>query len=124
MTTPISTDDLVSSIKQGYYEEPEEDLNEMMVDPESHKPMTKKEYQSRALIRELSKTSGWNELRLMYTFGIGNSYEWKRMKQKEKRHRKARKKAQSFMNSLDILGEDVQYASTVNELDDIMFSDY
>ena len=124
LTTPISTDDLVSSIKQGYYEEPEEDLNEMMVDPESHKPMTKKEYQSRALIRELSKTSGWNELRLMYTFGIGNSYEWKRMKQKEKRHRKARKKAQSFMNSLDILGEDVQYASTVNELDDIMFSDY
>ena len=123
LTAPISTDDLTPSLKQGYYKEPEEDLNEMMVDPESHKPMTKREYLSRKLIRELSRESGWNELRLMYTFGIGNSYEWKRMKQKEKRRRKARKQAQSFMNSMDILGEDVKTVSTIGELDDIMFSD-
>lgn len=123
LTAPISTNDLKTSMDQGYYEEPEEDLNEMIVDPESHKPMTKREYQSRVLIRELSKTSGWNELRLMYAFGIGNSYEWKRLKQKERRRRNARKKAQSFINELDILGEDVQSVSTIGELDDIMFSD-
>lgn len=124
LSTPISTNDLQPSLEQGYYEEPEEDLNEMMVDPDSHKPMTKKEYQSRILIRELSRNSDWNELRLMYTFGIGSNYEWKRMRQKEKRRRRIRKKAQSFMNSIeDIIGEDIQEVSSVNELDDIMFND-
>ena len=117
---PISTNDLAEAIRKGHYDEPEEDMNEMVVDPVSKRPMTRAEYESREFVRALV-ADGWNELRLMRKLGIGSNYELQRMEQKRRRRKKATKTASSFIS--DLTGYDVDQVCSLDELDEVLFND-
>lgn len=102
------------------------DPNEMVYDPVLGRPMSRKELESRTLIRQL-KESGWTEsLRLMKLLGVGSSREYSIMKNKNKKRKRTKNKKRSGTYANDIYGElDTGYQA-LSDLDSLklqMFPD-
>jgi hypothetical protein len=101
----------------------EPDPNEMIIDSELNRPMTRSEHDQRKFVR-LLRDSGWGELRMMRYLGVGSKYEQKLMFMKQKNKRKAKKKAQGLIQS--IMGDDMDDLSMVissDELRGVLFDD-
>lgn len=98
--------------------EPEEsyDPNEMIMDPELNRPMTRAEYDKRKFVRML-RDSGWSELRMMRYLGVGSKYEQKLMFMKQKNRKKAKKKAVGLIQS--IMGDDTSSMNFFDSTDDL-----
>lgn len=118
--SPITATGLSEAIEKGYMDEDEEDLDEMVIDPVSGRPMTRGELRNRQFVRFLSE-AGWNELRLMRKLGVGSNFELKLLEQKRRRRKNAAKKAKSFMD--DIVGYDITEVTDIDELNNILFED-
>ena len=118
--SPITATGLSEAMEKGYMEEDDEDLDEMVIDPVSGRPMTRGELRNRQFIRLLAE-SGWNELRLMRKLGVGSNFELKLLEQKRRRRKNATKKAKSFMD--DIAGYDITEVTDIEELNNILFED-
>lgn len=111
---------LANAIKNGVQEE-ELDPNEMLIDSVTGRPMTRADLNRREFIRFLSSGSDWNELRLMKHLGVGSNFELKLLEQKRRSRTKNKKKAQSFM--YDIVGDDPELISSIDQLNDVLFDD-
>lgn len=98
----------------------EDDPNEMVIDSETNRPMTRQELEKRMYIRFL-RDHGWDEWKLMKHFKVGSGFELKLMEQKQRIKRSAKKKAMSFMS--DLTGEDMTTISSIDQLNDILFDD-
>ena len=124
------------AIRQRYYSRPvvdmdtkfgeelvdsELDPNEMVVDPELNRVMTRSEYEQREFVRML-RDAGWNELRMMRYLGVGSKYEQKLMFMKYKNRKKAKKKATKLINSIMGDAYDIPFDST-DELKGVLFND-
>lgn len=117
------------NVKNGVPNEPEYDPNEMVYDPVSGKPMSRKEYEARCTVRIL-KDAGWTEtLRIMKLMDVGSSREYSMMKRNnKKKKRSANKVAGTSLKSEDIYGEafiptDNPYLTDLDSLKAQMFSD-
>ena len=99
------------------------DPNEMVIDPELNRPMTRSEYEKRKFVRML-RDSGWSELRMMRYLGVGSKYEQKLMFQKQKNRKRAKKKAASLLQS--VMGEDLsglEIFDSTDQLRGVLFDD-
>lgn len=113
----VSCGGIAKAMEQGDIEEIEEDMNEMVIDSVTGRPMTRRELGKREFVRYL-KEHGWDELRLMRHLGVGSNFELKFMEHKQRTHKAAKKKACSFIEELS--GEDI---STIGGLSDVLFDD-
>ena len=140
-TTPDTKDwfcNTPEAIKARYYTQPiavmtskfgdpiieeEPDPNEMIMDTELNRPMTRAEHEQRMFVRRL-KDAGWSELRMMRYLGVGSKYEQKLMFMKQKNRKKSKKKAESLIKS--IMGDDsvgLDLFSSTDELRGVLFDD-
>ena len=121
-TTPaVHAGGLANAMRNGIDDDEQLDPNEMIIDKVSGRPMTRTELSRREFIRFLSSGSDWNELRLMKHLGVGSNFELKLLEQKRRSKRKNKKKAQSFM--YDIVGDDIDLISSIDQLNDALFDD-
>ena len=103
--------------------EEEPDPNEMIMDSELNRPMTRSEYDQRKFVRML-RDSGWGELRMMRYLGVGSKYEQKLMFRKMKNKKKAKKKASGLIKS--IMGDDastIEFFDSTEQLRGVLFDD-
>lgn len=105
------------------------DPNEMVYDPVLNRPMARKEYNARELVRQL-KESGWTEsLKLMKLLGVGSSREYSVMKKKNSKKKRSMNKKRSGTYATvedDIYGEstkDYEILSDLSSLKSKMFPD-
>ena len=104
------------NVMNGIPNEPVYDPNEMVYDEVTSKPMTRREYDARCLVRTLKK-SGWtDELKVMKLMNVGSSREYSIMKRKaNNKKRKANKTVRSYTSSSDdtgIYGDSNLYGNT------------
>lgn len=91
------------NVLDGISNEPEYDPNELVYDSETSKPMSRKEYDARRLVRTL-KDSGWTEsLKIMKLLNVGSSREQSILSRKNSAKKKrAKKKVRSYSeNTID-----------------------
>lgn len=92
------------------------DPNEMIMDEELNRPMTRAEHDQRKFVRML-RDAGWGELRMMRYLGVGSKYEQKLMFLKQKNRKKAKKKAVGLVKS--IMGDDMSGLDIFDNVDDL-----
>lgn len=97
--------------------------NEMVYDDVSGKPMSRKEYESRRLLRQL-KDAGWSDnVQMMRLLGVGSSREYAIMMNKQrKKKRKSNKVARSYSDNGDtgIYGtENIENLEVYSDLDSL-----
>lgn len=85
---PVS--DIIQSVLHGDGMDEEEDPNAMVYDTVTSRPMTRREYKQRTLVRQLAKV-GWSELAVMKAFNIGSAYERRKMDESRANIRKLKK---------------------------------
>lgn len=103
--------------------EEELDPNEMIMDAELNRPMTRSEHDQRKFVRML-RDAGWGELRMMRYLGVGSKYEQKLMFRKMKNRKKAKKKADGLIRS--IMGDDtssIEFFDSTEQLRGVLFDD-
>lgn len=98
--------------------EDEEDLDEMVLDNYTKRPMTRKELKKREFIRHLG-TLGWNELRLMKLMSVGSNYELGKLEREMRNNARNKKKASKLM--YDVIGENLEEISSLDELNEFLF---
>lgn len=114
-----------NNVLNGIPNEEPYDPNEMVYDPVLGRPMSRKELDSRTLVRQL-KDAGWTEsLRIMKLLNVGSSREYSIIKKKNKKKKRANNK-KSGTYSHDIYGEfdtDYKMLSDLDSLKSQMFPD-
>ena len=93
------------------------DPNELVYDDVTKRPMTRSEYNRRKTLRSLSENGGWDMVKLMSQMNVGSKIERKMAMSKNKRKKRARKKAASFFS--DITGGNLDYDEPVTSVDEL-----
>ena len=93
------------------------DPNELVYDDVTKRPMTRSEYNRRKTLRSLSENGGWDMVKLMSQMNVGSKIERKMAMSKNKRKKRARKKAASFFS--DITGGNLDFDEPVTSVDEL-----
>lgn len=102
----------------GIIEEPE-DMNELVYDPKTGKPMSNAEYKKRLMVRWLA-SQGWSELPLMRVLQVGSERERLELEGKESRAKKNKLKASAVMDrELDNI-QGTEYVPAYDESYDVI----
>lgn len=114
---------ILTDIINGDYVEPDESLdpNEMVVDADTGRAMTRAELDKRRFIKQLT-ACGFDELKLMRHLGVGSKYELNIKKQELRRRKRGKKKAKSLVG--DIMGDNMfDTAASIDDLESYLFGD-
>lgn len=97
------------------------DMNQMVNDPKTGKPMTRREYEGRRLVR-LFAEYGWHELKLMKQLGVGSSYEMASLARASKKRNKYKKIASDIMSDMggDYSGSSVYGYDSLSALENTL----